>query len=211
MARPAEQIVCSDCGATFPFSAAEAEFYASHALATPKRCPSCRAARKSARPPAHDDRDAQVGDSRGNARRERDGGAARGHAGARPRAGAPRGGRVGQEGGWSPPRYTGDVNEYRSPMQVPQRDTEYRAPAFRDAERAGKVRRARGPAAAPQRPARRPDPNRAPAHEAPSRRARATFQVQCSACGAQAEVPFQPQPGREVFCQSCHRARRTAK
>ena len=43
-------IVCADCGAEFPFSAAEQEFYAQKGFsAPPKRCKSCRAAAKNAR------------------------------------------------------------------------------------------------------------------------------------------------------------------
>ncbi len=41
---------CSDCGATFTFTAREQEFYQQKGYTTePKRCPSCRAARKSER------------------------------------------------------------------------------------------------------------------------------------------------------------------
>ncbi len=41
---------CSDCGATFTFTAEEQEFFASKGYTNePKRCPSCRQARKSQR------------------------------------------------------------------------------------------------------------------------------------------------------------------
>ena len=41
---------CSDCGATFTFSAEEQEFFASKGYTNePKRCPSCRQARKTER------------------------------------------------------------------------------------------------------------------------------------------------------------------
>jgi CxxC-x17-CxxC domain-containing protein len=44
------EIQCSDCGATFIFGAEEQEFFASKGYTNdPKRCPSCRQARKSAR------------------------------------------------------------------------------------------------------------------------------------------------------------------
>ena len=43
-------IQCSDCGATFVFSAEEQEFFASKGYTNePKRCPSCREARKAER------------------------------------------------------------------------------------------------------------------------------------------------------------------
>ncbi len=41
---------CSDCGATFTFSASEQEFFQSKGYTNePKRCPSCREARKAER------------------------------------------------------------------------------------------------------------------------------------------------------------------
>ncbi len=47
MAYQDKSIVCSDCGATFTFTANEQEFYASKGYTNdPKRCPTCRAARK---------------------------------------------------------------------------------------------------------------------------------------------------------------------
>jgi len=45
-----KSIACSDCGTTFIFSAEEQEFFASKGYTNdPKRCPSCRQARKAAR------------------------------------------------------------------------------------------------------------------------------------------------------------------
>ncbi len=45
-----KSIQCSDCGATFTFSAEEQEFFQSKGYTNePKRCPSCRQARKSER------------------------------------------------------------------------------------------------------------------------------------------------------------------
>jgi len=45
-----KSIQCSDCGATFTFSAEEQEFFQSRGYTNePKRCPSCRQARKSER------------------------------------------------------------------------------------------------------------------------------------------------------------------
>ena len=41
-----QQITCSDCGASFTFTEAEQEFYASKQLSAPKRCKDCRQARK---------------------------------------------------------------------------------------------------------------------------------------------------------------------
>jgi CxxC-x17-CxxC domain-containing protein len=36
------------------------------------------------------------------------------------------------------------------------------------------------------------------------------FSITCTTCGAQAEVPFKPAEGRDVFCPTCYRARRPA-
>jgi CxxC-x17-CxxC domain-containing protein len=45
-----KSIQCSDCGTTFTFSAEEQEFFQSKGYTNePKRCPSCRQARKSER------------------------------------------------------------------------------------------------------------------------------------------------------------------
>ena len=45
-----KSIQCSDCGATFTFSAEEQEFYQTKGFTNePKRCPECRQARKSQR------------------------------------------------------------------------------------------------------------------------------------------------------------------
>ncbi len=45
-----KSIQCSDCGATFTFTAGEQEFFGSKGYTNaPKRCPSCRRARKSER------------------------------------------------------------------------------------------------------------------------------------------------------------------
>ncbi|MBI4303033.1 MAG: zinc-ribbon domain containing protein [Chloroflexi bacterium] len=45
-----KSLQCADCGATFTFSAEEQEFFKSKGYTNePKRCPSCRQARKSGR------------------------------------------------------------------------------------------------------------------------------------------------------------------
>ena len=45
-----KSLQCSDCGTTFTFSAEEQEFFASKGYTNePKRCPSCREARKAER------------------------------------------------------------------------------------------------------------------------------------------------------------------
>jgi CxxC-x17-CxxC domain-containing protein len=50
MAYQDKSLTCSDCGATFTFTAKDQEFYASKGFTNePKRCPSCRQTRKTER------------------------------------------------------------------------------------------------------------------------------------------------------------------
>jgi CxxC-x17-CxxC domain-containing protein len=43
-------LVCADCGQQFVFTASEQDFYAQRGFTEPKRCASCRNARKASRP-----------------------------------------------------------------------------------------------------------------------------------------------------------------
>ena len=43
-------LVCADCSEQFIFTASEQDFYAQRGFSEPKRCASCRNARKAARP-----------------------------------------------------------------------------------------------------------------------------------------------------------------
>ena len=43
-------LVCADCSQEFVFTASEQDFYAQRGFTEPKRCGSCRAARKASRP-----------------------------------------------------------------------------------------------------------------------------------------------------------------
>ena len=42
-------LACSDCGQEFTFTASEQQFFADRQFSEPRRCPSCRAARKASR------------------------------------------------------------------------------------------------------------------------------------------------------------------
>lgn len=55
------EVACLDCGVAFVFSAEDQEFFAQKGYSEPKRCPSCRAARK-------------ANSSRGGGRPQRSGG-----------------------------------------------------------------------------------------------------------------------------------------
>jgi CxxC-x17-CxxC domain-containing protein len=49
----------------------------------------------------------------------------------------------------------------------------------------------------------------APAARPPKARAeRPKYDITCATCGAEAQVPFKPLEGRQVFCQACYRARK---
>jgi CxxC-x17-CxxC domain-containing protein len=115
-----DHIVCADCGASFLFSAGEAAVFQERGLAAPKRCKDCRRARKER---------TQGGEGGARGPRPAFGGGGGGgwNGGGRdaaPRGPRPDGGRprMGSGAGRGPapqfgaPRYTGDVNEYRSPM-----------------------------------------------------------------------------------------------
>jgi CxxC-x17-CxxC domain-containing protein len=73
--------------------------------------------------------------------------------------------------------------------------SEYRSPAFPN-ERP----RRNGPPSSGGPPAnqRRPE----------AKKERPRFDITCAECGTQAQVPFKPLEGRQVFCQTCYRARR---
>ena len=49
-------LVCADCEQQFVFTASEQDFYAQRGFSEPKRCTSCRNARKAARPEGGADR-----------------------------------------------------------------------------------------------------------------------------------------------------------
>lgn len=108
-----DHIACADCGTSFLFSAGEAQVFAERGLASPKRCKECRRARKE-----------RSGDSGGAVARPsrpgpRGAPAAGGWSGGGRDAGPPRAAQAPRGGAphRGAPRYTGDVNEYRSPMQ----------------------------------------------------------------------------------------------
>ena len=70
----------------------------------------------------------------------------------------------------------------------------------------------------PHRTGGRPEPltreARAPRETKPNERPPGTrperpkYDITCAECGTQAQVPFKPLEGRQVFCQPCYRARK---
>jgi CxxC-x17-CxxC domain-containing protein len=122
-------LVCADCSQEFLFTASEQEFYSARQFSEPRRCGSCRAARKAAR-----------GDSGGGGGY---GASSYGNGG-----GGYGGGSRGSYGGGG--GYGGGGS--------------------------------RGP--------------------------REMFDVTCSSCGREAQVPFRPTSGKPVYCNDCFASRR---
>lgn len=182
-----EQLTCAACGTSFVFPAEIAAARKERGIDTPPtHCKACWREKKAKENAGKEDRGAERGPDRNAHRRpagERD---------RRPR----------------PVRFTGDVNEYRSPMADPHfpsyptyarshhgrgrprtgnDDRNYRSPAFRDEQPQALGPRPSGGASA--RPQGGP-----------------SYPITCAACGAKATVPFKPNEGQRVFCRACYRA-----
>lgn len=61
-------LTCSDCQSEFTFTASEQDFFAEKGFSEPRRCPSCRAARKAARNAGSSYGDSSYGGSYGSGR-----------------------------------------------------------------------------------------------------------------------------------------------
>jgi CxxC-x17-CxxC domain-containing protein len=129
-------LVCADCGQEFLFTSSEQEFYSARQFSEPRRCASCRAARKAARG------DSGGGGGYGASSYGNGGGTGGGY------GGGSRGGYGGGGGGGG--GYGGGAS--------------------------------RGP--------------------------REMFDVTCSSCGREAQVPFRPTSGKPVYCNDCFASRR---
>lgn len=176
-----EHITCASCGASFVFTAAEAQIFAERNLVAPKRCKACRKARKEqGRGPAQSAPRGRFPRSTGDVNEYRSpmsDPSFNAMTSARPRAGD------GFRQDRRPPRP-------RRPFG-PRDDGAYRAPSFPEAARAESA-----------------EPH-APRGDRPPRKRRGeTFAITCNGCGKSAEVPFKPAEGRDVFCQDCYRARK---
>jgi len=187
-----EALVCASCGSSFLLSASEAASFAEKGLAAPKRCKECRRAR---REHAKETGGHDMGNHPARAHGRMSNGAGMRH---------------------RTQRYTGDVNEYRSPMPDPgfpgarggtsvpwgARTRSSDTPAFRDDHRA--------PSYLHGQRAQSNDRRRAAPPDAQRRRAPAqVFDITCDECGVSATVPFKPDEGREIFCPTCYRARKS--
>jgi CxxC-x17-CxxC domain-containing protein len=145
------------------------------------------------------------------------GGAGRGPGNGPPR-GAPRGNRpprFDQGGGFHAPRSApaarsgGESSWGTRPNERRPRPSEggnERPPSGYGGEPRGGPRGPRGPRGdrAPA-PPRETKPNERPPGTRPER---PKYDITCAECGTQAQVPFKPLEGRQVFCQPCYRARK---
>jgi len=166
-----ETLTCSSCGSTFIFAAADAAARAERGITTPPAmCKPCWRAQRSSQGP----------------------GKGAGRSGDANDAPPPRAQEQRRRGNFQPRavRYTGDVNEYRSPMPDPHfaTYTSYGRPA------------AQPPRARPHR-----DEGRSfgPGPRGPRGRG---FPITCAACGVAATVPFRPADGQKVYCRACFQA-----
>ncbi len=96
-----------------------------------------------------------------------------------------------------PPRVTPRARRVPVGSSTPRRRSARREPSSPAAEAA--------PPAAPRDPKNPRDGGR---RAAAVREEKPRFSVTCQECGTQAEVPFKPIDGRQIFCQPCYRARK---
>jgi CxxC-x17-CxxC domain-containing protein len=195
-----QQMTCSDCGGSFVFSESEAQFYETKRLTPPKRCKTCRLARKAAdggrgaaRPTQSREGNQDRGPGAGPPRNFRDRGRPQGRPGG-PGAGAPAPA-WGRMGGDAPraPRFSGPSHGHAGS-----------APRGRFGDNRPQAPRAPREAVHADKPA----PEAAAARPPKAKKPRPAFDVTCIQCGTAAQVPFKPIEGRDVFCQPCYRARR---
>ena len=96
------------------------------------------------------------------------------------------------------PQYTGDPNEYRSPMAcstpAPQR-------RHRDNRRQDQR-----PSSNDTSVSRHPSQQRSPQRRGPRQQ---LFSTVCAKCGSTTHVPFQPSKFQQVLCRACYREVRT--
>jgi CxxC-x17-CxxC domain-containing protein len=128
----------------------------------------------------------------------------------------------------APPREGAEASAARAAPAAPRAQWGRPQPAFARADGGDKPRPQRPgrvfDAAPPKRPARTaaekdaadaPRPPRDPKNprdggrrEAAAREDKPRFNITCQECGTQADVPFKPIDGRQIFCQPCYRARK---
>ena len=219
---------CADCGASFAFGAEEQRFFESKNLTPPKRCLTCRKARRAERtsgaPRRDDDRrgpppgapprfsDRGSAPSHGGPPRFADRGSAPSHGGPprfvdrgpdRPPPGRATGTFQGSAG------YGGGARRPSSDDRLPPRDDRrpFQRPGFdRPSFDRPSFDRGRGARPSPAPSEHRPTPS--PAADAAPRKERPRYDITCQGCGVGAQVPFKPVEGRALYCKPCYLSRK---
>lgn len=106
------------------------------------------------------------------------------------------------------PNYTGDVNEYRSPMacDFPAGRNPYGRNPYGRNPYGRKPNDQRGHREANRNPSAQQEKNLGARTQHQPRRAE--FVAVCANCGATAHVPFEPSRFQQVLCRACHRENR---
>lgn len=199
MAYEDRTLTCVECGAEFPFSAGEQEFFEQRGLGSPpKRCAACRKAQK----------------QRGRKSRTQGGGGEYRSPSFQGSAPEHQGGRGGRRRGPGPaPRRSAD---YRSPAfrgQAVDHEADYRAPAFRGIDAVDPEDEYRAPGFKEHESVKPEEEYRAPGfseYAARWRDERPMFSITCAACGEKSMVPFLPEEKERPLCPACHKAERDA-
>lgn len=200
-------LVCVQCNNEFVFSAGEQQFFAEKGLTSePKRCKSCRDARKGQRKrrgngiyrsPAFEDSAPRHQKIRGRGR------------------GGPGGGRRGQYRSPGLNDRAPKRDEYRSPAfreyETIKPEDEYRSPAYRDQESIDPAEEYRAPGFREYDDRDPKSDYRAPGYQDVRQKyvdERPMFSIICASCGQEAMVPVLPDELEEVYCQDCYGERR---
>jgi CxxC-x17-CxxC domain-containing protein len=200
-------LTCTACNAEFVFSAGEQEFYAEKGLTSePKRCKSCRDARRQKR------RQNRKGD--GIYRSPAFENSAPAHQKIRGQRGPHRRGRGEYR---SPGLNDGRPgrNDYRSPAfreyETIKPEQEYRSPGFREYDDIKPEEEYRSPGFREYADIDVKQEYRAPGYQETAKKyvdEKPMFTIVCSGCGAEAMVPFLPDEREEALCEACYQKKR---
>ncbi len=210
-----QELECVQCKKEFTFTAGEQEFFSDKGFTEPRRCKSCRNARrkrsqkegngiyrspafeKSA--PAHQKIRGQRG--RGKGRPDNRGGGRKGDY----RSNGFGGGGAGR-------------GEYRSPAFREQSaikpEQEYRSPGFKEYDSIKPEEEYRSPGFREYADMNVDDEYRSPAYRDSKKKymdEKPMFSIICSSCGIEAMVPFMPEEKEEPMCKECFLAVRKAE
>lgn len=199
-------LVCTDCQSEYVFSKGEQDFYAEKGLTSePKRCKTCRDARKKKKPRRKDD---------GIYRSPAFEGSAPSHQKIRGRRDFRTQNRDYRSPGLN--EQNSKQSEYRSPafrdINVLKPEEEYRAPGFREYDAVDPKEEYRAPGFSEYSDVDIRGEYRAPGYQDMSKKYRdekPLFSVTCATCGQEAMIPFLPEEGEDAYCKPCYAEKRT--